>query len=956
MKRFLKITGISILVLLILLITLPYLFRGKIVEAIKTAANDNLEATIDFSSVGISLIRNFPNLRVSMDEFTVNNVGTFDGVQLARIGRLEAVIDIKSVFGDQIMIRRIALIEPSFDVRVNAEGLANYDITKADTTAAVEPVSPEVADESSPLRLRVEDVTIERLNLRYEDLTMPMRMTINDLGFKASGGLDGDLTSWKATSFAEKATVVMDGITYLKDVALKFNAEIEADLKNSKYTLRDNSVSLNALELRADGWVSMPSDDIDMDLTFGATKTDFIHLLSLVPREFAGDLKGVEASGKIGVDGYVKGTYNDSRMPVVGIDLFVENGRFKYPELPKSVDNVQVKMKAVADLTVMDRTTLDVELFHLEMGGNPVDLRLMLRTPESDPDIDFTCKAFIDLDNVGEFIPLEGGGQVHGQINADIALAGRMSSIEKERYDQFKAEGILGIRNVLFRSDSLPYDLQVNSADFNFTPAFVSLDNFSAQIGKSDLSASGRITDYLNYVLRDSLLTGRFSVSSKLLDLNEFMSEEETSSTSSSANTESEEAPLSAIELPGNVDFALNASVAKMIYGDNVLTDVKGGVGLRDKQAFLKDLRMNVLEGSVGMSGTYDARDLNKPIIDLEFDIREMDINKSAIQFATIDKMAPIAKACNGRFSARFSMKCDLQPDMMPINPSVNGSGSLSTKSVTVKDFEPLVKLADKINYEKLKQALVVNDINVAFKIVKGVITVEPFTVKLDGVPAKIYGSTTLDQEIDYNLEMDVPLDRFPSSALNQATSFIGEINKKLGSNLSVGSKVNVIARITGTVTDPKIGVTSKALGADAVKDLKEQAIESIKEEVKEKITDLRNEALEKAIAEKERLVKEAQAAADKAKRDGREAAQRVKDEAYKLAQQTEDSAKNPLEKQAKKLAADKIRKEADEAYTKAVAEAEKRANNLVKDAEARGDKLIEDANAKSDTQINKID
>jgi hypothetical protein len=146
----------------------------------------------------------------------------------------------------------------------------------------------------------------------------------------------------------------------------------------------------------------------------------------------------------------------------------------------------------------------------------------------------------------------------------------------------------------------------------------------------------------------------------------------------------------------------------------------------------------------------------------------------------------------------------------------VNGGGKLATKSVIVKDFAPLVKLADKINFDKLKQPQNVGDVNVSFKIANGTITVDPFTVKLiDGMPMKVSGYTTLDQAINYNVEMDVPMTMFPSGAMQQANTWIGELNKKLGSNLSVGSKVNVIAVITGTITDPKVNVTSKALGED---------------------------------------------------------------------------------------------------------------------------------------------
>jgi hypothetical protein len=420
---------------------------------------------------------------------------------------------------------------------------------------------------------------------------------------------------------------------------------------------------------------------------------------------------------------------------------------------------------------------------------------------------------------------------------------------------------------------------------------------------------------------------------------------------------------MSAIELPGNIDFTLNANFAKMVYDVHEITNVQGGIVLRDQIATLNNLRMNVIDGTVAMTGNYNAQNLAAPKMDFLFDIQNMDINKAATQFVTIQKLAPIAKACNGKFSTQLNMQCTLSQDMMPINPTVNGGGKLATKGVVVKDFAPLVKLADKINFDKLKQPQSVGDVNVSFKIVNGTITVDPFTVKLiDGMPMKVSGYTTLDQAINYNVEMDVPMTMFPSGAMQQANTWIGELNKKLGSNISVGSKVNVIAVITGTVTDPKVSVTSKALGEDAVASLKEQAIA----EVKEQLTNLKNEALEKAIAEKERLVKEAKAQReklladaavqrDKAKKQGEELAKKGKEAAYKAADDLVAKARNPLEKAAAKIGADKAKKEADEAHKKALEKAnneaddaykaaEKKSENLVKDAEAKGDKMIQEA------------
>lgn len=975
MKKVLKWTGISVLILLLLLIIAPFLFKGKIESAIKDVANDNLNARINWSSVDLSLIRNFPNLRIAIKDLTIDNtVVPFDSVRLAQIGSIEAVVDIKSLFGDQINIKRIGIVKPTLDVRVTKEGIANYDIIKSDTTEVVEPT---IDEEPAKFNIKLREYYLREANLRYDDKSMPVFAHIENLNHEGKGDFTQDLFTLITQTTADKVTVNYDGITYLKNVKTTIDANIDMDMVNSKYSIAGNSMRLNELELAAEGWVAMPAEDIDMDISFKMPKNDFRQILSMVPMEFASDLQGVEAKGSVSFDGFVKGTFNETSMPSIGLNLAVKDGWFKYPELPKSVNNIQVKTAIYADMNNMDKTTVDVNQFHFEMAQNPVDMKLKLRTPESDPFVDFICKAFIDLDNVKEFIPLENSEEVHGQINADIALRGNYSSIEKERYNEFHAEGLLDITNVLFKSDSLPYDLHVNKAVFGVNPSHMDLSAFDARIGQSDLKASGKITNYLAYALHDSLLQGTFNLTSNVLNLNEFMSTEEVETTPTTTSEES--GALAPIELPGNIDFTLNASIGKLIYDNIEITNARGGIGLKDKVASLNNLVMNVLDGTVSMTGHYNAQDLAVPKMDFLFVIKDMDVNMAANTFNTIDKLAPIAKACNGRVTTRFTMKADLGQDMMPINSSVNGKGVLSTKSITLKDFEPLVKLADKINLDKLKQPQHLSDINVSFKIENGVVTTDPFTVKLiDGIPAKVYGYTTLDQDISYNVDMDIPVDKFASGALNQANTWIGEINKKLGSNLSVNNKINMIALITGTVTEPKISVTSKALGEDAVANLKEQAITAAKEEVKEQLTNLKNEALEKAIAEKERLVNEAKAArdkmvaeaeeqAEKIKKEGEAMAKKARDEAYKAADDLVNKAKNPLEKTGAKLAADKAKKEADNAYNKAIekanAEANKavelarqKADKLVADAEAKGDKLINDASNKGDQQINKID
>lgn len=978
MKKFLKWTGISLGVLFLLLLIAPFLFKGKIIEAVKTAANDNLNAKVNFEDVDLSFIRNFPNLRLTIENLTVDNVAPFDSVRMAQIGDLVVVVNLKSLFGDEIELRKIGIENASFDIRVTPEGVANYDIAKPDTV----PAAPEApSEEGAGFKMKLKEYYVENGKVNYADMSMPFVLKLDGFNHKGSGDFTQDVVNLVTTTHADKGTFWFDGITYVNEARTDIQADLTMDMKNMKFTIGGNEIKLNELILGAQGWVAMPGENIDMDISFKALKSDFKNFLSMVPLEFAKDVSGVDATGNFALDGYVRGTYNETSMPGVGLNMLVENGRFKYPDLPKSVDNIQLKAAIVADMNVMDNTTVDVEKFHLEMAQNPVDMTLKLRTPESDPDIDFTCKAFVDLDNLREFIPVNENDQVHGKIDADVALKGRMSSVENGQYDQFNAQGKIDITNVFFKSDSLPYDMNVNTATFNFTPAYIDLANFSAQMGRSDLAASGKINNYLAYALRDSLLKGEFNLNSRLMDLNEFMTAEPEATQAPAQGGAEAPAPadtssMAPIELPGNIDFTLNANIGKLIYDKNEITNVNGGIVLRDKIAYLRNLTMNVLEGSVGMSGSYNAQHIDVPKMDFNFDIKDMDINKASTAFVTIEKLAPIARSAYGKFSTKLNMRSDLDQKMMPINPTVNGGGSLSTKSVTIRDFKPLIKIAEVTKIDRLKEQTV-GDVNVSFKIVNGVVNVDPFTVKLDGVPAKISGSTNLDGQIDYNMDMEIPFDKFPAGAVNQANSLLAMANAKLGTNLSTGQKLPVKLKITGTVTDPKIATNYGELGKEAASNVKDQLIDAAKDEAAKQLEKAKAEALARAQAEKERLVAEAQKQADRlvseaqnkaaqAKNEGAKLAQKAKDEAYKAAQGVENSAKNPLEKAAKKLAADKMRKEADSAYNKAIEKTNKEAdslvvsaqnqgNKLVQEANTKGDQMIQNANSQGDQQINKL-
>ena len=128
--KILKAAGALVAVFVLLLLAAPFVFKGKIVKMVKDTANEMLDARVDFEDVSLNLFRNFPNASVTIDDFIVVGKGDFEQDTLLRFDRLRGVVDIKSLFGDQIVVKRVQLKNPYVFARVLADGRANWEILK----------------------------------------------------------------------------------------------------------------------------------------------------------------------------------------------------------------------------------------------------------------------------------------------------------------------------------------------------------------------------------------------------------------------------------------------------------------------------------------------------------------------------------------------------------------------------------------------------------------------------------------------------------------------------------------------------------------------------------------------------------------------------------------------------------------------------------------------------------
>jgi hypothetical protein len=941
-KRIFKWTGISLGVLFLLAIIVPYIFKDEIKGMVEKEMKNQLVADIELKGFDITFLSSFPHISAKLEGLKVTGTDkNFKGIVLAEMESFEAHLNFWSVVGgDKMEIEGIALNKPRFDIRVLKDGIANYNIVKPDTSKTTD----QKAD-TSAFKLCLKKYEINEASIRYDDQSMDLFADIRNLTHVGKGDLTADVIDFETTTSMDELTYEMDGMSYLKKVKTNFvvNLLMEFTEKTSKFSLKENTFELNTLKFSLDGFYEMLEHKDNMDLTLDAKEATFKDFLSLIPSFYQSGYEGMLTNGTLAMHAKVKGIMDEKNMPGWDAGIQVKNASIQYAGLPQSIKNIAINASSsYAGGSNLDQMKLDVEKFHADFAGNILDMTMKLRNPMSDPAIAAKIKANVNLATLGQVMPMATGESYQGKLRADIALNGNMSTIEQERYEEFDADGIIELIDILYKSKDLPAAVEVADMKLHFTPKNLRLENLQAKMGASDFAMNGTIDNYLAYVFRNELLRGNFNFSSTTLDLDALMgtSSSPATPTTTEQTTKAPEAKTSeAFLIPDNLDVNLNMDVKTIKYNGISIKNTKGTVGMKEEIASLNQLTMNVLGGKVGLDGTYNTQNHSKPSVNFSYDIQQIGVADLAKNFVTIEKLAPIAKFVKGKISTSFTMKTILQPSMEPLYSTLTGNGDLNSNEITISGYEPLTKLAGELNMPKLASQTM-RDFKAKFKFENGKITLTPFTIKLGKINTDVSGSMSFEQDLDYKLLLNIPREEIPAGALKTIESGLKALN-----GLPVKLKVQelpaiipVNATITGKTTKPIVSVDLKeTIGKltgnlkNSVKDAVKQAKDSVKTVVKQKVTEKVNEVKEDLTKKKQQLIADAQKQADNVKAEAKRAADVVRAEGNKQADALiAEAGGNPIKKKLAEVAATKLRKTAEDKAQRIEQEASRKADDIM--------------------------
>ncbi|WP_138992479.1 AsmA-like C-terminal region-containing protein [Larkinella sp. C7] len=518
-----KKTGIILASLLGILLLVawivPMFFRDKIVTRLQQELTNRVNARITFrpEKVSLSLLRHFPNLTLQTDSLSIVGRTPFVGDTLLSTRAFEVKINLLSVLsGDKLKLNGLYLNQPRVLVKILRDGRANYDIYKA-----VESDEPEKADTSqTAFTLDIDEWEIKDGLIRYDDRSLPMTVRLEAVNHVGSGSLSAEVADLVLKTKAERITLNYGGMEYLSDKKLDADMKLRADLEKSVYTFANNRIRVNELPLELNGSIatgtSAPADtSMRFDLTYRSPDSDFKNLLSLVPGMYSERFQDIDADGTVRFDGTVKGVYNARQIPAFLLNLVVNDGRFKYPDLASAVEHIALDLTVSNATDHFHNTVINLKKLVADLGRNPIRGRVLVQgLTRSRIEADLTAK--LNLEELTQLFPMD-SMTLRGLADLNLKAKGVYDKTAK----LFPVvDGLIRLENGSVKSMKFPEPVEAINVQASLTnrtgkraDTRVDIANLQLKLAGDPFQAKGWVQNFDDYTF-DVIAKGRLNLTS----------------------------------------------------------------------------------------------------------------------------------------------------------------------------------------------------------------------------------------------------------------------------------------------------------------------------------------------------------------------------------------------------------------------------------------------------------
>lgn len=488
-----KYIGISITVILALMFVTPLIFSDKIKEEIKKTANKKLAGEMNYSDVNVSFFKHFPSLTLTLDDFKLNGSAPFQKERLINAKEVSFGLNVSSlIFGKSIKIDEIYLSNSTINIKVNKEGLANYNVYITEKEV-------EKTDEESAA-IKLDRIEIINSQLVYDDKSTQLHFDIFGFNYLGKGDLSQDIFDLYSKAKIDKLNLLYENEHYLMNKKVDADLITKINVNSLSFVFEQNDLMINQLPVDFKGKFDFLKDGYNMDFIVKSTDSNLQDLFTAFPPKYITWLSKTQIKGKTDLLLTLKGKYIESKKmaPELNLDFKIRDGFINYNKSSFPVSNQNLDLSTRLPSLNTDLLIVDAKNLALNINNDYLKAKLLVKGMNT-PEIDAIFNSKIDLEKLNRAIgipdfelkgTLVGQGKAKGKYdpknkifpiaNASINLK---SGYVKTKYYPNPITNINILTTIINQKGTFS-DLKVSlkPAEFTFEgkPVFVEaqLDNF----------------------------------------------------------------------------------------------------------------------------------------------------------------------------------------------------------------------------------------------------------------------------------------------------------------------------------------------------------------------------------------------------------------------------------------------------------------------------------------------
>ena len=486
-KGILKIAGISfgsliVLILIAITVAINFVFTpSRLTPVVLKTANQALNAKLEMKSVELTFFSTFPRFGLKLvDGSLVSKVFSDTAWQktdsLLSFGKCVVVVNpIDYLINKKITLNYLGLEDVSVYAYKNREGIANWDIVASDTTAVADTASSGKTDLSGGIDIR--RVSLKRANVIFDDRDTRVYARLTNAALNLTASLQKEHSKLAMRFSNDNVLFWQDGQLLVNKVATDLKTSLDLDRSTRTLTLNDANISLNGITCDVKGTLKRDTvrRAINVDIAYALHAPSLETVFNMIPESVL-KRESMEARGSVKMEGDVKGWYGKQQMPAVTLKVQIDKASAKYEKLPYGIDNFTADFYAFVDLMRKQPSYADLKIFHFQGAHTDILADAKIMNLLEDPDITFNTKSKVDLTALAQAFPLQEGVTIGGDLEADLRLKCRLSSIKKQDLGRIRLGGKLKMTNLQLRDVNKGFEF-TSDASLNF----IGNDNLAAR-------------------------------------------------------------------------------------------------------------------------------------------------------------------------------------------------------------------------------------------------------------------------------------------------------------------------------------------------------------------------------------------------------------------------------------------------------------------------------------------